>query len=305
MSSLIDKSIISGGKIKALVEGLQMVSISKHSCTTDDVDINKDCRILSKSTTDGRVTIIRTEFLKHIQINRFWAYRFIFCEILNVANLILQIFVTNRFLGGLFFRLGIDFIQDDFKGLMDPLDVIFPKVTKCHFFKYGPSGTIQKHDALCVMALNVINEKIFTFLWFWFIFLAFVSLIGFIWRITTICLYNASETFNGYVFSMASPGRLNQWDMLVVMRQLCYSDWLFLLYLAKNMEPYLFRELLTTLSDEIVEEEEEEEMSEADVSEDEGKHMSSDEEESVQNKLNAVAAHETLLNEKLKLDKKE
>jgi hypothetical protein len=31
--------------------------------------------------------------------------------------------------------------------MMDTLDIIFPKVTKCHFHKYGASGSIQKHDA--------------------------------------------------------------------------------------------------------------------------------------------------------------
>lgn len=44
---------------------------------------------------------------------------------------------------------------------------VFPRVTKCTFHKFGASGTIQKHDALCVLALNILNEKIFIFLWFW------------------------------------------------------------------------------------------------------------------------------------------
>ena len=48
----------------------------------------------------------------------------------------------------------------------DPMNVVFPKVTKCTFHKYGPSGTITKHDGLCILALNIINEKIYVFLWF-------------------------------------------------------------------------------------------------------------------------------------------
>lgn len=42
---------------------------------------------------------------------------------------------------------------------------VFPRVTKCTFHKYGASGSIQKHDALCVLALNILNEKIYIFLW--------------------------------------------------------------------------------------------------------------------------------------------
>ena len=48
-------------------------------------------------------------------------------------------------------------------------------MTKCTFHKFGPSGTVQKFDGLCVLPLNIINEKIYVFLWLWFIFLAVVS----------------------------------------------------------------------------------------------------------------------------------
>jgi hypothetical protein len=37
------------------------------------------------------------------------------------------------------------------------------------------TGSIQRHDALCVLPLNIINEKIFIFLWFWFIILSVLS----------------------------------------------------------------------------------------------------------------------------------
>ena len=52
---------------------------------------------------------------------------------------------------------------------------IFPRVTKCKFWKYGPSGTVQKHDALCVLSLNIINEKIYVMLWFWLVILSILS----------------------------------------------------------------------------------------------------------------------------------
>ena len=67
-------------------------------------------------------------------------------------------------------------------GRGDPLDVVFPKVTKCTFHKFGPSGTIEKFDGLCVLPLNIINEKIYVFLWFWFIIVACITCIHFIYR---------------------------------------------------------------------------------------------------------------------------
>jgi hypothetical protein len=45
------------------------------------------------------------------------------------------------------------------------------QMTKCTFYKFGGSGTIQRFDSLCVLSMNIVNEKIYIFLWFWFIIL--------------------------------------------------------------------------------------------------------------------------------------
>ena len=37
---------------------------------------------------------------------------------------------------------------------------------------------------------------------------------------------------------------MNPWDVCVVTNEFYFSDWLFLYYLARNMEPYLFRQML-------------------------------------------------------------
>lgn len=116
------------------------------------------------------------------------------------------------------------------------------------------------------MALNIINEKIFVFLWFWYLVLLIVSILALVWRALTLFLHsrsftkrfmlfssivdnltfliNRSNEFNCFVFSLVCPGRIKKWDMLVITRELYFSDWLFLYYLASNMEPLLFRQML-------------------------------------------------------------
>lgn len=211
---------------------------------------------------------------------------------MNLINVLWVIFCTNLFLGGHFYTLGFHFWNEDFKGKMDVLDFVFPKVTKCNFYKYGPSGSIQKHDVLCVMALNVMNEKIFTFLWFWYVLLLIVTVLALIWRLITVLFHSRSTGFNGLVFSTACPGRLNPWDMLTVTKCFAFSDWLFLYYLAKNMEPFIFREMLIKIAQELRGEEtpdesEDEEASEEDEDEiDETHHlMQAEEYENQQNIL--------------------
>ena len=60
----------------------------------------------------------------------------------------------------------------------DPMARVFPKVTKCTFHDFGPSGTIQTRDALCVLPLNIINEKIYIFLFLWLTILVSVSIMN-------------------------------------------------------------------------------------------------------------------------------
>ena len=59
----------------------------------------------------------------------------------------------------------------------DPFNLIFPKMTKCTFHTYGPSGTVQNHDALCVLPINILNEKIYFMAWFMLFGLCIFTLI--------------------------------------------------------------------------------------------------------------------------------
>ena len=93
------------------------------------------------------------------------------------------------FLGGEFMTYGSDVLN--YTGMEsedrpDPMKTVFPKVTKCTFHKYGASGTIEKKDGLCVLPLNIINEKIFIFVWFWMILLAVVTGMFVVYRFVTL-----------------------------------------------------------------------------------------------------------------------
>lgn len=50
------------------------------------------------------------------------------------------------------------------------------------------------------------------------------------------------------VFTSVCPGRINTKHLMTVNHHISYSDWIFLYYLAKNMEPYIFCDLLADLA---------------------------------------------------------
>lgn len=178
---------LSGGRIKALVFGLRMVGLTKY-LKEKSLQIGK-LNIPSQEEAESRIKDIRRTMIDRMRLNQSWGAHLVFTEILNLLNLLLQIYWTNLFLGGAFYSLGPKVMRERWDDQMDALDIIFPKVTKCHFRKYGASGTLQMHDALCVMALNIINEKIYTILWFWYAFVLAATVLGLMWRVLTLFFY--------------------------------------------------------------------------------------------------------------------
>lgn len=166
-----------------------MITLSKHNGKKVELRFSGNYTLPSKDVIKGRIDLTKNYFYKHIRVNKKFAKQLIFCEILNLINLLVQIYLTNEFLARQFYTLGFKFMEDDFSGRMDVLDTIFPKMTKCNFYKYGQSGSIQRHDALCVMALNVVHEKIYVFLWFWFVVMLFVTAGSIVWRLMTLVFF--------------------------------------------------------------------------------------------------------------------
>lgn len=134
---------------------------------------------------------------RSLKMHNNYAFGYFFCEMLNFLNVIVNIVMMDRFLGGAFFSYGtrvLNLSNQDQEYRSDPMVEVFPRVTKCLFHKYGPSGSLQKHDAMCILAVNIINEKIYIFLWFWMFILAVLSGFAIIYSALVVMLPTTRET---------------------------------------------------------------------------------------------------------------
>lgn len=120
---------------------------------------------------------------------------------------------------------------------------MFPKVTKCTFHKYGSSGTVEKQDGICILPLNIVNEKVYIFLWFWFILLAVVSGLALLYRLVTVLIAQARMYM---LRSRAHLASRNEVD--VVARKCQIGDWFVLQLLGKNIDPLVFKEFICDLA---------------------------------------------------------
>ncbi|XP_017156611.1 innexin inx7 [Drosophila miranda] len=236
-----------GGRVKALVFGLRMVGLTKY-LKNDSLRIGK-LNIPSMAEADERIKDIRRTMIDRMRLNQSWGAHLVFAEVLNLVNLLLQITWTNRFLAGEFLTLGPKALHSRWVDEMNALDIVFPKVTKCKFFKFGASGSLQEHDTLCVMALNIMNEKIYVILWFWYAFLLIVTVLGLVWRLLTLFFYK-NLTFTRWSLYWAKPGRVDENEISAVIDKCNFSNWMFLFFLRTNLSEFLFKKIIYHLASE-------------------------------------------------------
>lgn len=93
---------------------------------------------------------------------------------LYLVNVFFQFLLLNAFLDADFYLFGIRAIQSLTRGEEMVATRLFPRVTMCDF-KVRRLGSIHRYTVQCVLSVNLFNEKICLFLWFWFLIVAVVT----------------------------------------------------------------------------------------------------------------------------------
>lgn len=167
------------------------------------------------------------------------------CELFNMVNAVGNIYLIDLFLGGTFFDYGwkiFQYSELDQENRNDRLIQMFPRVTKCIYHRYGSSGTIETLDAMCILPLNVVNEKIYIFVWFWLIVLSLFSISALLYRVVVVM----SSTIRRSVFKRIVPtGDVDSITRLC--RTVSYADCYLLFMLGKNLPSEQYRDLLNDL----------------------------------------------------------
>jgi hypothetical protein len=118
-----------------------------------------------------RQRLIIDYLYSNVGAHQAYAFKFFICEVLNFFNVTLQILLTDAFLGYQFTTYGMEVMthlrmsEEPPEVRKDPMSRIFPKVAQCTFKTFGHGGRVTEFHSVCVLPVNILNEKIFIVIW--------------------------------------------------------------------------------------------------------------------------------------------
>ncbi|GMT07609.1 hypothetical protein PENTCL1PPCAC_29783, partial [Pristionchus entomophagus] len=154
-----DKTNVQPGARRSNIQGLaaHLSSIFKHRFTCS-----------SKGFFSNHVLNLRF-------YEAFLTYLYIFIKFLFLGNVILQMFLLNKFLQTDAYGIyGYGVIADLLSGHAWTESANFPVVTYCDL-QIRVLGNVQRHTIQCVLVINIFTEKIFILLWIWYTLLAVIT----------------------------------------------------------------------------------------------------------------------------------
>ena len=115
--------------------------------------------------------------------------------------------------------------------------------------KVGTAGGESNSNHLCILSQNVINEKIYLGLWFWFVFLAAIGSIQMLYEVIIIALPVIRLQLTLLTMGSTRKGKDGK-DIIRFFDSCDFADWFFLNQIGKNTEKKFYREFIKGLAKE-------------------------------------------------------
>jgi hypothetical protein len=160
---------------------------------------------------------------------------------------VLQMYLLDIIFEGKFFGLGHDFMSVTYPWEhARVVEEVFPLVTNCRMKYIGTSGSPIQDSGLCILSINILNQKIFLISWYLHIFIISFTSIKVLLDIVLILAPGAR-----YVMLRSLAGGLPSHVLSQVNRHGSFGFYTLLTLIAKNVDGAQFEALLLNLADNI------------------------------------------------------
>lgn len=124
---------------------------------------------------------------------------YLFIKAMYATNVIGQFFILNSFLSMDFSWFGYEVLYKLFKEGEFTNSPRFPRITLCDF-EIRQLQNLQRYTVQCVLPINLFNEKIFIFLWFWYFLVAVIATVSYLsWLYYVLIGYNRYRYVKKYL----------------------------------------------------------------------------------------------------------
>ena len=116
--------------------------------------------------------------------------------------------------------------------------------TGCTIKTGGTAGHPTTTEGFCILTQNIINEKIYLFLWFWFVLMFVVSALQMIFEIAIFAIPSFRSMIIARQTGAYSTGEMKKY----IERDCNHGDWFILHQIGKNTNKNFFYQLVKNLS---------------------------------------------------------
>lgn len=191
------------------------------------------------------------ELLPHKRLGRALCAYYMVIKFLYLANAVAQILIMESFLGmtGEYRLFGYKVLCDLWNGRYWQESLVFPRVGYCRVPIKLVGKPIPTVVAQCTMPVNMLNEKVYIFLWFWFVGVASLEVASISIWIFRLCVRKRRIRSLIRYLKIAEAYEQNMKDSIVRFESDCLRpDGSFLLYMLRlNAGDIITNEILQAL----------------------------------------------------------
>lgn len=190
-------------RLVALAEDTQMVSENKRAKVIDDMSNYIDRWIrANRQIRFGKMTCMRRTigYFQMLTFSKregtYMSSLYLLIKVLYCLNVVMQYYLLNALLRIDYKAYGWNLAREIAVNGTPAESLYFPRVTYCDFKIKQLKNTLP-FTAQCILPINVLNEKMFAFLWFWFAIVAAMTIFNLL-----IWIYRmaARESYVSYIF---------------------------------------------------------------------------------------------------------